>query len=53
LPEFKPASAAHVLQAFTDKLLSIAEPMRQSMTYDQGREISMQGFDVNTVRLDW
>lgn len=34
LPHPKPASAANVLQAFTDKLLSIAVPMRQSMTYD-------------------
>ena len=41
LPEFKPASAANVLQAFTDKLLSIAQPMRLSMTYDQGREMAM------------
>jgi IS30 family transposase len=41
LPEFKPASAANVLQAFTDKLLGIAEPLRLSMTYDQGREMSM------------
>ena len=41
LPEFKPASAANVLQAFTDKLLGIAQPMRLSMTYDQGREMAM------------
>lgn len=41
LPQFKPASAANVLQVFTDKLLSIAVPMRQSMTYDQGREMSL------------
>lgn len=41
LPEFKPASAASVLQGFTDKLLGIAQPMRLSMTYDQGREMSM------------
>jgi IS30 family transposase len=41
LPEFKPASAANVLQAFTDKLLSVAQPMRLSMTYDQGREMAM------------
>jgi IS30 family transposase len=41
LPEFKPASASNVLQAFTDKLLSVAQPMRLSMTYDQGREMSM------------
>jgi len=41
LPQFKPASAANVLQAFTDKLLGIAQPMRLSMTYDQGREMAM------------
>ena len=41
LPVFKPASATNVLQAFTDKLLGIAQPMRLSMTYDQGREMSM------------
>ena len=41
LPEFKPASAANVLQAFTDKLLGIAQPMRLSMTKTQGREMSM------------
>jgi IS30 family transposase len=41
LPELKPASAVNVMQAFTDKLLSIAAPMRQSMTYDQGREMAM------------
>lgn len=41
LPEFKPASAANVMQAFSDKLLTIAQPMRQSMTYDQGREMAM------------
>ena len=41
LPEFKPASAANVMQAFSDKLLGIAAPMRQSMTYDQGREMAM------------
>ena len=36
----RPTSAASVLQAFTDKLLSIAQPMRLSMTYDQGREMT-------------
>ena len=41
LPEFKPASAANLMQAFSDKLLGIAAPMRQSMTYDQGREMAM------------
>jgi len=40
LPYPKPASATTVLQAFTDKLNSIAQPMRLSMTYDQGREMS-------------
>ena len=40
LPHPQPASAANVLQAFTDKLLSIAQPMRLSMTYDQGREMA-------------
>ena len=39
LPGPKPASAATVLQAFTDKLRSIAQPMRQSLTYDQGSEM--------------
>jgi hypothetical protein len=32
LPEVKPASALNVLQGFTDKLLSIALPLRLSMT---------------------
>lgn len=41
LPHPKPATAAHVLQAFSDKLASIAQPMRQSMTYDRGREMAM------------
>jgi IS30 family transposase len=30
-----------VLQAFTDNLLSVARPMRLSMTYDQGREVAL------------
>ena len=41
LPVFKPASAANVLQAFTDKLLGIARPMLLSMTKTQGREMAM------------
>ena len=41
LPEFQPASAVNVMQAFTDKLLGIAQPMRQSMTYDQGKEMAL------------
>ena len=39
---FKPASAVNVLQAFSDKLLRLAEPMCQSMTYDQCREKAMR-----------
>jgi IS30 family transposase len=41
LPEFKPASAANVLQGFTDKLMGIAQPMRLSMTQTQCREMRM------------
>lgn len=41
LPHPQPASAINVLQAFTDKLNSIAQPMRLSMTYDQGREMAL------------
>jgi IS30 family transposase len=41
LPGFKPASAVNVMQTFSDKLLGLAEPMRQSMTYDQGREMAL------------
>ncbi|MDD3786891.1 MAG: IS30 family transposase [Hydrogenophaga sp.] len=41
LPHPKPASAANVLQAFSDKLNAIAQPMRQSLTYDQGREMAL------------
>lgn len=40
LPHPKPASAANVLQAFTDKLLGIAQPMRQTLTKTQGREMA-------------
>ena len=35
------ASAANVLQAFSDKLLSIAAPVRLSMTCDRSWEIAM------------
>jgi len=41
LPNIKPASAANVLQGFTKKLLSIAQPMRKTLTYDQGREMAL------------
>jgi IS30 family transposase len=40
LPHPNPATAAHVLQAFTDKLNGIATPMRQTLTYDRGREMA-------------
>lgn len=40
LPHPNPATAAHVLQAFSDKLNSIASSMRQSLTYDRGSEMA-------------
>ena len=40
LPHPNPATAAHVLQAFTDKLNGIAQPMRQTLTYDRGSEMA-------------
>ena len=40
LPHPNPATAAHVLQAFSDKLNAIAQPMRQSLTYDRGSEMA-------------
>lgn len=40
LPHPNPATAAHVLQAFSDKLNAIATPMRQSLTYDRGSEMA-------------
>lgn len=40
LPHPHPATAAHVLQAFTDKLNAIAQPMRRSLTYDRGKEMA-------------
>ena len=40
LPHPHPATAAHVLQAFTAKLNGIAKPMRQTLTYDRGREMA-------------
>ena len=43
LPHPQPATAAHVLQAFSDKLLSIAQPMRQTLTYDRGKEMARHG----------
>jgi IS30 family transposase len=40
LPHPRPATAANTLQAFTDKLQSIAAPLRLSLTYDQGKEMA-------------
>jgi IS30 family transposase len=40
LPHPNPATAAHVLQAFSDKLNAISSPMRKSLTYDRGREMA-------------
>ena len=40
LAKMPDASAASALQAFTDKLQSLQEPLRQTLTYDQGREMS-------------
>ena len=40
LPHPNPATAAHVLQAFTDKLNGIAQPLRKTLTYDRGREMA-------------
>ena len=40
LPHPNPSTAAHVLQAFSDKLKQIAKPMRQSLTYDRGTEMA-------------
>jgi IS30 family transposase len=39
LAKMADATAASALQAFSDKLNSIAKPMRQTLTYDQGREM--------------
>ena len=41
LPLVTPASVANVLQVFSDKLNSIAQPKRKSMNYDQAREMAM------------
>ena len=40
LPGPKPGSAQAVLEAFTQKLRAIAQPMRQSLTHDQGSEMA-------------
>ena len=49
LPHPQSATAAHVLQAFTDKLNGIAQPMRVSLTYDRGKEMARhQELTANT-----
>ena len=53
LPEFKPASPVNVMQAFRDKLLGIAQPMRQSMTYDQGRAMAMHMESIRRTGREW
>ncbi|SCC92773.1 transposase [Thiomonas sp. X19] len=40
LAKMPDSTAASALQAFTTKLQSLVAPLRQSMTYDQGREMS-------------
>lgn len=48
-PHPNPASAAHVLQAFTYKLNAIAQPMHQSLTYDRGTAMAHhQQLSANT-----
>jgi IS30 family transposase len=49
LPHPHPATAVHVLQAFTDKLNGIAKPMRKTLTYDRGKEMAHhQQLSANT-----
>jgi IS30 family transposase len=49
LARMEDATAASALAAFTVKLNSIAAPMRQSLTYDQGKEMSRhQQLALNT-----
>lgn len=40
LAKLADATAASALEGFTDKLRSITEPMRQTLTYDQGKEMA-------------
>jgi len=40
LAKMDDATAASALAGFSQKLNSIAEPMRQSLTYDQGKELT-------------
>lgn len=53
LAKMPDASAASALQAFTNKLQSLVEPLRQTLTYDQGREMSRHAelTDATGVRV--
>jgi IS30 family transposase len=49
LAKMADATAASALEGFTAKLRSIAEPMRQTLTYDQGKEMARHAqLTVNT-----
>ena len=44
-----PATAAHVLHTFTDKLNAIAQLLRKTLTYDLGKEMAYrQQLSANT-----
>lgn len=47
LAKMDDATAASALMAFTAKLQSIAAPLRQTLTYDQGKEMARHG-DLTT-----
>ena len=50
MPHPRPTTAAHVLQAFTDKLNAIASAMRKTSTYDRGTEMAYhQQLSANTA----
>ena len=51
LPGPKRGSKATVLDAFTQKLRLIALPMRQSLTYDQGRRIARHKELANSANI--
>ena len=51
LPHPHPATAAHVLQAFTDKLNGIAQPMRQTLTYKIWGQVSHFPFRIYTLHI--
>jgi IS30 family transposase len=48
-PQPNPVSAANVLQAFEDKFCAIAQPLRKTLTYDQGKEMALhKHLTINT-----